>query len=423
MNEITCPLLKNSTANQNGSQIGSTIIRIMVHSTIKPYEAGKCVYFINVVNSVANVLNSLKIPFVIHTNDVIGRNTFNGWTGVIGELVNNRSDIGISKFAATLERFTMFKISPPLMYSSIISILSGQIHQNNNRNDFEIFTAFTIDLWSVIIFLIILLSIIDYKIHSKLCEFNFKEIVLKIINFLKLLLTQSSDYYSRICCIKHLLFLGISIFIISLLPIFFTSDILSNLLQDPIYIIDSIDDLVDVIEKTNVKLFAKKEYLAWHILKHSIDYRFQTVFRKLIDTKEHPWQDVYLGKAILVDFSMLLEPVIMANPYYGFHIGRDQYYGTSIGILYQKNINETIKQNIDSVISILFESGLQNLWNALQWNSVKFTPIEEIDEQITIASLRGIFIIYLILILAQLLLFIFELFYFCSKHNKSIQID
>ena len=203
----------------------------------------------------------MNIPFVVDFNSVYGLKTSNGWTGIVGEIVNNRCDVGISYFSATLERFNHAKMSPPLTYSSAVSILSGQIRQNYNQNVFHFMNAFTIDLRIIIVFTLILLAIIDYIIHlnnSDITDMSQITFVSNISVYFKLLLTQSSEHFSRICCVKHLFFIGIGILLMSLLPIFFNSEILSKLLYDPFIIIDSMDDLVSLIHKKNISVYVQR---------------------------------------------------------------------------------------------------------------------------------------------------------------------
>ena len=78
MNRIYCSGLKNYTTDQ-----GENPLRILVVGEYKSVDI--CMSEVNTANSVTNLLNAMKIPFVINFKDGYGRNTSDGWTGVVGQ--------------------------------------------------------------------------------------------------------------------------------------------------------------------------------------------------------------------------------------------------------------------------------------------------------------------------------------------------
>ena len=101
----------------------------------------------------------------------------------------------------------------------------------------------------------------------------------------------------------------------------------------------------------------KEGHLTWQLLEQSDDSRFQRVYEILMNKIPDPYQDISEGKAILIDYGSTFEILTKNNPQLKLHISREQYYGSSLVSLYAKNINETIKGYIDSIVYKLFESG------------------------------------------------------------------
>ena len=109
----------------------------------------------------------------------------------------------------------------------------------------------------------------------------------------------------------------------SLLPIFFNSNILSNLLYDPFIMIDSMDDLVSIIDKMNITPYANKDYLTWQLLEQSSDSRYKKVFERLLNEIPNQYQDLYEGKAIIIGYGSDFEILTKNNPQLKLHISRE----------------------------------------------------------------------------------------------------
>ena len=210
---IGCPQLMNS------SLLSSSIsLRIVGHRPIgTAYD-----YINNIVNS---VITYLKVPYTIRFYSSMGGLTPDGWDGVTGQLINNQSDIGVGPFSITLQRYELMKPSAPLFYSSPVAILSGRITENTkSSNVFDIFQSIT---WISIILSVISMALIDTLIYSKdnTNYFKIKIILRKVHLYSSSLLSQSLKYFERICCFKHLMFIGMSLIAIHLMILFFKSNI------------------------------------------------------------------------------------------------------------------------------------------------------------------------------------------------------
>ena len=113
-----CVDLKNSTITSSSDPP----LRILVRSNVRP--PMKCIENINLLNG---VINALKVPILLDFEQTYGRRVGNQWTGGVGYIVNNMSDIAIVQFGATSERFQVVRISTTLWFGSSISILSGRL--------------------------------------------------------------------------------------------------------------------------------------------------------------------------------------------------------------------------------------------------------------------------------------------------------
>lgn len=405
LTNIICAGLQNFTTYSKQSSMRMTIC-----SKIKAPD--KCITHINVANSVINVL---KIPMNINFNGIIGRQTIDGWTGVIGQLVRNETDVGIGSFMSTLERFTLLKQSSTLGYSSPIAIMSGKIYENQLKNYFNFINTFNITSWMSIIFSIIFLGLIDQVFHQLHYPTTFKthsvqRFLSKIFLYFKLSLTENCKYFSNICCVKHMILIGTGILSINFFSLFFTSDILSRLIYDSSYYIDSIDDIMPIANEIN--LIANKNNLAWQLFQHNPDRRFNELFKKLEHVESVNLREIESGKDIYFEYSHILQYLIRIQNHLDLHIAREAYYGSSFVILYSKYINQNIKEGIDSVINCLFESGLQNFWEFLAFKrNIHKGPSSQFHHKVfplNFNNIKGLYTTVAVMWLFCIILLIFE---------------
>ena len=167
-------------------------------------------------------------------------------------------------------------------------------------------------------------------------------------------------YFARISNIKMLMTAGIGIIFINLFTNLFNSNTLSNLLYNPIVKIDSIDDLVQVIKDFNVTISSSKQQLTWYLFETLKDPRYEFIFKHLVYNNVPKISEILEGKIIVINYSHTHEYLIKDNKHLDLHLSKDAYFGSPIVILYAKQIKISIKERIDSVIDILFESGLQD---------------------------------------------------------------
>ena len=351
MNSILCPKLINSSQN-----LLETPLRISAQ--LQPKE---CYYYINIVNS---IISFMKVPYLIQYYQTIGTQNENTWNGVIGDLVNNQSDLGVGPFSMTLQRFDLMKLSAPLGYGSPIAILSGRIPANINRNNF--FEAFQPIIWISIILTIISMALIDTLIYSNEVRnsFNIQIILRKVYLYSFSLLAQSLNISIEFV-VLNICYLWNVFNYYSFNHSIFKSDILSDLLFDPIIIVDTMSDLAKLSELRNITIYSQKDMLSWQLIAQSTDESFKKVSQMEPNSENFDlvqMKCVLSGKGVWISYSNLLEPFVQSNKNLGFHMSKDTYFGSSLVLFYSKYLNQKLIDRIDFVAFILYESGLQNYW-------------------------------------------------------------
>ena len=397
---------KLCTGIRNTDNLVGQVVTFTIQSIRSP---DNCIRHINVLNAIIDALNT---SVTVNYEPMVGRKGPDGWDGVIGDIVNNRSDVGVGTFSATYERFQLARLSPAIGYGCPITFLSGK--QYLNRNKFQVLHTFSLDLWVMIVMAFVAIGVIDGLMHRQQRRL-IRSITSKTFNSFCIFLSQSSKRFNRICCVRHLTFLSIGLVSILLFTQFFNSNILSNILYDPYFYIDSIDDLVDLIKTHNVTVVAHKYHLTWYIFENHDDVRFKFVHSKLVDQYVDV-NDVVDGKIIYINYNNILEYQLRDATKSDIHISDERYFGSPLVLLYAKNIDEKIKARIDSVINILFECGLAEYWNSLRFKAIPNISIGESNHQaISMKSVVGSVILFGSITLFLILEFIFECACSCLK--------
>ena len=352
MSTIMCPGFKNISYEQgnlppvriallNGCPLISTILLVL--------------------NS---IISSLKRPYVFSFHKTYGTIIDGKWTGMYKELVDNRSDICVNYNSITYEKFRSMYLSPIIHYSNTISILSGKIYANTG-NSFSLFSSFSTDLWIIFGISLIIVAILNPILHliSEITSFLklWVQVSKNLFTLVMYFFSQSSQNFSRICCAKHLLLNSMTIISIFLLTNFFTSNILSILVDNPLLKIDSLQDLDELLSRNpNIEVMADNKTTSWKMMKEYPNQRVSTINKRLknVPTFEFDYRKVYHGKAIIISHDIIMENMMALNPHLDFRISRDRYYGTMMSLLYSKNIEPGIKVVSDSVISRIFQSGI-----------------------------------------------------------------
>ena len=277
-------------------------------------------------------------------------------------------------------------------------------------------------VWLLLVVSILVVGIFHYYLHSRSSNFNF--IISSIIESYKCALGQSVEQFSRVCCLKHIILIGICLLSFNILINYFKTLILSNLVDNPLIKIDSIGDLVNFMKSTklNISLVSNKIFLTWQLLENSQDENFHYIFLQLVD-KSCTLDDIYKVKCIVISYTNLLENIAINNKHLGFHLSRDQYFGSTLNILYSKLIQNSIKLKIDTVISILFENGLEKFVSSmLNKNRLNINQTHD-SQKIRIEDMRGILMLMAIVYFILIIIFIIEYFSFKTKErNRNIRI-
>ena len=404
MDSITCAGLSNFTNKL--VDYSKPPLRVIVKSKIK--HPDKCIDNINILNS---VLRSLTVPFTLDYDE----NTDSG--GILRNVHANKSDVAIFPFHITHQRFEKFKISTPLGFSSSIAILSGKIPKK--ADDFHVFHTFAIEtqiVLTVIIFTIaVMIAIVTNKRNgSPGCRF---------INYLFILLSsqlsQSTRYFKRHNSLIEFLINYNMLVAMALLVLFFKSHVLSNIIYKPTYTIDSMTDLANVIDETDIKVMSwgPKAKVTWRDLESSNETCFQKVSNCMIDTRNYPLYEIASGKVVYITYSHHLDGLAQVNSHIDLHVAQNRYFGASDCLIYNKNIDESIKESIDSVVNVLFESGLHNFWQLKTFNISTniITNNSNKGHVIHLANVTGIFKVILVLQALSILILFIEIGQFPTK--------
>ena len=327
-----------------------------------------------------SVISGLKRPFIFTFHDKIISGSDGNWSGLHGELIHNRSDIMGSLNSINLFRFRMMHFSPLLGYSNRISILSGKISDNSLKS-FNVFEYFSIELWIIYASLLIVVAIISEILHL-----NSKLSMVRIVdNYFALImkfLDQSQKYFTRICCIKHLVMNTTTLISITLMTLFFNTQLSSNLIHNPLLHIDSIDDLALFISQHfQVNLVSDNRITSWPIIMNLEGQQGEIIQKRItnVATLDYDYSDVYNGKTIIIGPDFIFLDMMNVNSHLKFQISRERHYSTQLGLSYSKSIDKNLKYKLDSICMTLFESGMINSYKEIR-SKVKWLNIVDFDD-------------------------------------------
>ena len=410
LDQRLCVDINNSTITNSSDPP----LRIVVRSDVRP--PMKCIENVNLIKA---IINALKVPIVFDFEQTFGIRVGDQWTGAVGHVMNNMSNIAIGLFVATSERYQALAFSPTLWFGSTISIFSGRLSDDFENTDFEVFKTFSLGVWLCLLISIVLVGVT----HRFLSEENYGDVLDDILMSFKMLFSQYCPELISPYTLKNIFLFGISLNAFNWLMIWFQTFMLANLLFEPIIQIDSIDDLNNVVEMfqsqdQNLIVVAYKQHLAWHLLESSQEANFRNVFKLLTNEKPFDYQQIYEGKRVAIGFSAIFEYVMEANPHMHFHLSRELYFMSNIVSLYSKSLSPSIRQRVDHVISCVYESGLQDLWISLEYNSPLNVKPKEDNETIEMRSIRGLMVLQCIIFSILVLVLILEIII----HKRSLKI-
>ena len=411
----SCPGLINSSYNDNNNAYAPLRIAVIdgCHLTRVIYlnyiiKALKRSYFLTYCHSYGEVVNG-------------------EWNGIIGELVSNRSDFSPNPTAITYERYRAIDYSPSFRFGNALTILSRKLLANNG-NGFSILNSFSIYVWLIFCFMLIVIAITKNSLHKEL-NLNYsllKSVLVDVlgdfINYWALFINKSINF-GDICCFKHLILNSVTVISIFLMSLFFNSEILSNLLFHPLLKIDTLDDLVEfVTQHGDVKLISDRISTSWSIMKHWDDERAKLIFPRMtsVPISKFDYKQVYYGKSIIITFDAVLQGLVTSNKHLKFHISSDRLFWNQYGFIYSKNIDINTKRVINYIISSVFESGIHSHIEERELS--KRLDIRENENTISISFsyFKKIIVIHTYLVILLILILIFEIIfnkYFMKQKN------
>ena len=291
--------------------------------------------------------------------------------------------------------------SPILSYTNVISILSGQIF-DNSHNSIKIFDTFTWELWTIFAILLLLVAIVSeviYMIQTKsFFTLSSLKMAEKYFVFIMQFLCQPHKYFTRICCSKHYVMNTTTLISITLMIIFFNTEFSSDLIHNPLFHIDSMNDLVQFIAKyQDVKIICNKQGLSGVLLMQVLEwqgYQAEMIESKLVDMPSYKfnYEEVYNGQSVIIAHDILFERMINVNPHLKFHISSDRHYGSQMGLFYSKSIDNELKYKVDSICYAIFESGMLNSFRELRRRTqrIKFNDVGFMKENVSMDFIEKI---------------------------------
>ena len=353
--------------NFNYDKINVTPIRIAVHNDCKFTS-------VLILNS---VISGLKRPykFTYHDDFLSGSN--GNRTGVYGDLIHNRSDIYANMNSVNLFRFRMMKFSPLLGYSNRISILSGKISDNSFKSS-NVFETFPLELWTIYGLLLIVVAIGSEILHLN----SYPSLVRIVDNYFGLImqiLSQSQKYFTRVCCIKHIVMNTTTLISITLMTLFLNTKLSSNQIHNPIFHINSMDELGQFIsEHRDFKLVSDNRTTSWPLIINWQGEHSDMIRKKLSSVPQHKYDysDVYNGKTFIIGHDITFHEMINVNSHLKFHISRDRHYGSQLVISYSKSIDKDLKNKLDLICMSLFESAMLTSYKELKTRVIRLNIID-----------------------------------------------
>ena len=250
------------------------------------------------------------------------------------------------------------------------------------------------------------------------------EILLNLFNLIIRFLNQNSNKFSRICCSKHLILNSTTLISIFLLMLFFNSEILSNIVYNPLLHIDSLDDLAKFISTNpDVSLISDNSTRNWELMHTSQDDQIQMIFRKMqsLSYLEFDFEQVYRGKSILIFFDDFLIRIINRYPSLKFHISNDRHFGSQYGFIYSKYLNKNIQIIIDSKIRSVVETGLNDYWKSKQFSSkLNISDFDETHHSLSMDDFKNILMLFLYIFIFVMITFLIE--YVITRLNLVAEI-
>ena len=313
-----------------------------------------------------SVINAIKRPYRLSLHNNIISGSRGQWSGVLGDLIYNRSDICGDFHSINYDRHRLMDNSPILGYSYAITIFSGKIY-DHSPNVFHVFDRFSFELWTIYAIMLLLVAIVS-EVIDKNSILAIASILKMFDNYFALMmqfLSQPQKYFKRICCTKHYVMNSATLIAITLMTIFFNTKFSSDLIHNPLLRIDSTDDLAQFISQhSDVKIIADGRSTSWNLFMEWQNQETEIIKKRLMNVPVHKfnYEDVFNGKTLIIGHEVIFNIIINVNPELNFHISNDRQYGLQFGLLYSKSIDKDLKQLIDAVCMALFESGLQKAY-------------------------------------------------------------
>jgi len=409
-----CNLSDNST--------DKPVLRI-INISQKYYKDGLCNSYANELITI--VKNKLNCSVIIQTTDSYGKKTSDGWTGIVGSLARNESDITLSGLSAIYERFFVTQFSPTIHYEYPITILGGRIYESRIEKSYQFVASFSSQVWFALILSVIFLAItkvlFDYKKWSKGLDIRIimQLLCVSLLEYLRPILNQATKQNYNCIKLSKLKFMILFLFwlmVSTLLMHNFNVFLLTKMIQKPYSLIESLEDIVFWIKKRDLKVENVPIFLTYRLFSESDDERFSVIFKNFVNrTRTDNFEDIINGKSVFVTYNTMIERIADRYQSLGFHLGENRYFGTSSVFLYSKFISNSTKSTLDHIALTLFFFFFLMYWHSKRkfGDNINVKLTEKMDERkIKLENLVGVYLILSVGIIISLIDLIWEICHF-----------
>lgn len=310
------------------------------------------------------------------------------------------------------QRYQVLKYSPTICFGNTITILSGKIMANNDKNGLRFLNSLSTDLWLIFILLLSLAAICSEIIHRNYSIYLFFTIINRVFKFLTQFLNQSQQYFSFYCCSKHFPLKACSLIAITIMTLFFTSNLFSNLVLFNYLKIETIDELVRFLkENDHVRVMADNQTQTWKLLRTWEEPGPKFVTKKIenVSFRKFDLKSIYEGKAVALAQEFIFQSMIAANPQLTFHLSSGQFFAIQYGYLYNKYIDNDVKRGADKAIRMAFECGVSNRWLIEEFGKRANASDDNSHDSMSVQQFVPTMILFGYLFVTLLILFILEI--------------
>ncbi|GBN62156.1 hypothetical protein AVEN_156072-1 [Araneus ventricosus] len=353
-----------------------------------------------------------RYELVIPSDREWGRLEKGNWTGLIGEVVNNRADLAWTWLAPTEERHKVVDFSN-IYYSEAITF--GVTKPYPIPTAYAIFYPFDLPAWIGVFVIILLMPLLFLIIRAR---YSYLELFLNIFaSILKqpLMISINSG---------KVLILLISWLLFTLLISCFYSSVLLSFLTKPLIpkVIRNFQELSDVVSKGYLECYASKQSYVLPYLLHSEEEYLKNLGKTIV---KNDWNIIDFENAPI----KTTKNIAIINSELYFHIkngmpdsrfliiSHDRLHSSHCSVAMRKDF--CCKESLNVMLTRATEAGLFNYYlKRFHFNEMVARSDEtEEGKPLTVTDFSGVFILLISGILFSVLTFIVEIAFRNGAHK------